>query len=577
MANVIVNDVQPYIQYVAAGGDTIFVFPYVVFVDSDLKVLLVPVGDKPSDTAAILQLGIDYVVEGLGQSGGGKIILTKPATTGDFITILRDSPIQRLSNFAPGNFSEEQMNDALDGQVTYSQDNEMFRNKLTPQYPKAGFYLPGELVLPKLAADEIWKMNPTASGLIAVKFSQTNCDTLRQDLAVETQFSDGARLVGYFDKRVGGLGQTTVNLALDEAYKIVQPVSATNNIILGGAFSVNPFQEGISFSDTDIGLARYVADGWIIEIAVGGIMRASTLRDSSLPVPIALSNIFSQDSMQITSAIAQPVLQVNDRCVFIQPIEGYYFQEIAQRDFAMSFYVRSSLPGIYCVAFVSSDQTQSFIKEYTINGANVWEKKVINVPPSPSTPSWGNYREEAAISCTFTLAAGANSQNTQGSWISGGNFVATLNQVNFFENVGNTFNVDLIQVEPVKDTPFQLRSQQEEIAFAQRYFEKSYNIGVIPGTITLVGRHISIIAVANQSSHEGFQSTFAVKKRITPAVTWFSPNTGQINKVELEGVGDVDAAASEPGEGSTGSVGTVPIVGISETLRGHFTADARIF
>lgn len=184
MANVIVNDIQPRIQHVALQDQTVFTFPFVVFEASDLKVFLTPLGQVASDTADILQLGIDYVVEGVTDSNGGNVILSQKANVEDFITILRDSPISRTTNFAPGNFSEEQMNDGLNEQTTFSQDNEMFRVKLHPQYPKSAFILQGQLLLPQLGPNQVWKATPDGKGLIAVNFSTTNCDTLRQDLAV---------------------------------------------------------------------------------------------------------------------------------------------------------------------------------------------------------------------------------------------------------------------------------------------------------------------------------------------------------------------------------------------------------
>lgn len=581
MANVIVNDIQPRIQYVALQDQTVFFFPFVTFEASDLKVFLTPVGNTASDGADILQLGIDYVVEGIADSNGGNVILTNSANGGDFITILRDSPISRTTNFAPGSFSEEQMNDALNEQVTFSQDNEMFRDKLNPQYQQSDFFLPGQLVLPKLGANQVWKATADGNGLIAVDFSITNCDTLRQDLAVEAEFSCGARLVGYFDARVGGLGQTTVNLALDAAFDVIQPVSATNNIILGGDFSTNPFQEGVSFSDIDIGVARYIADGWGIQLV--GTMRVSTLQDLAFPVPVALSNIFSDASLKITSAVIQAVMAADDRCVLDQPIEGYYFREIAQRTSFLTFYVRSSVTGTYCIGLVNTGSDQSFIKEYTIAVANTWEKKIIEIPPSPVAGVWGNYREERAATLVFTLAAGVNSQNTQGSWISGGNFIATANQVNFFgAPLGSTFNIALIQIEPTKGTPFQIRSQEKELAFAQRYFEKSYNQGVNPGTITRVGSGYFVNAIPGEIIYPGLAHDFAVGKRVTPFVTWYSTDSGLANFIfeRIPAGSDVPVNLSPsfgfPAETNTGFPQSLSAGNVGDQLLSQYTANARM-
>ncbi len=583
MATLIVDDISPRIQFIALPDQTIFIYPFVIFKDSDLVVFKTPNGQAASDTADILQLTIDYVVSGVGNSDGGTIILTNPAVGGDIITIERDAPIERTTNFTPGSFTTEQMNDALNSQVTFSQDNEMISEAITPKYQESDLILPGQVILPKLGDGEFWIGSPTASGISKAQLDQApDCADLRTDLAVEAEFIDGARIVGYFDDNpISGVGPTTVRDALSKVIDAVivpvgEQISANNNIVLGGDFSTNPFQEGESFTSTEIGLARYIADGWGIQL--DGSMRVSTKKDLNDPVPIGTSNVFSDASMEITVVTPQASIGVDDRGVLDQPIEGYYWRDVAQRTFFVSFYVRSSVIGTYCMAIVNNSADTSFVKEYTVDAPNQWKQIIIEVSPSPVLGGWGDFKTDRAVTFIFTLAAGTNSQQAEGSWIAGGNKIATVNQVNFFASGGNTFNIDLIQMEPAKVTPFEMRPQQQEIAFAQRYFEKSYNIETIPGAPTVVGVLRNVIAVFpdGQETWYTFQKTFATSKRITPIMNWFSPVTGQINTVNLIGTGDLVAIPIDPGETTTGGVGTGPVAIESITLEGHFTANARM-
>ena len=588
MTTPIVNDVSPRNQFVALQDSTIFIYDFLVLVDSDLDVFLTPVGSAPS-SADKLQLTVDYNVGSVGDSDGGNVTLVNKANAGDIITMERNSPIERPTNFNPGDFTVEEMNDALNAQVTFSQDNEVVAEKLTPAYTPSAIVEPGQVLLPQLGDGEFWIGSPDGKGLIKAKLDQApDCADLRTDLAVEAEFTDGAGLVGYFDGQpVTGVGPTTVRLALDRLNQAViipavNQISANNNIVLGGDFSTNPFQEGISFTAAAIGLARYIADGWGIQLL--GAMRVETAKDPNDFVPISLSNVFSDNSLKITLTTQQSVLAAGDRGVLDQPIEGYYFRKIAERPFSISFYTRSSVIGTYCVALVSDGGDTSIVKEYTITLANTWEKQTLDFPASPSSANWGDFKTDRAVTLHFTLGAGTNSQQTANTWQANGNKIATANQVNFFETIGNTFNINLIQVEPTKVTPFQMRSQEEEIAFAQRYFEKSYNIEDAPQTITDTGSLNFIVPItAGGGSFGDMQQIFLVRKRITAVMRWFNPRAvipfppaGQGTIFSDSTAGNVTVISTNvPSETSTGQPLLSPKVDEQELI-GHFTADARM-
>lgn len=116
MPNVPVNDINPIHQYVATANQTDFVFTYVIYATSDIKVYLNDVLKteatdytvKNSDGSAITAADI---ADGL---AGGKVVFNSGLTLDDNVTLFRDIPAERTTGFTQsGAFSSDAMNLAL--------------------------------------------------------------------------------------------------------------------------------------------------------------------------------------------------------------------------------------------------------------------------------------------------------------------------------------------------------------------------------------------------------------------------------------------------------------------------------
>ena len=106
MANLIVGDLTPRNQYTASDSQTDFTYSFPIFDDLDLKVYIGPVEQT---------LTTDYTVSGAGTDNGGTVTLLTGATTGDIVTIYRDMPVKRTSDYQNnGAFLAETINDDLD-------------------------------------------------------------------------------------------------------------------------------------------------------------------------------------------------------------------------------------------------------------------------------------------------------------------------------------------------------------------------------------------------------------------------------------------------------------------------------
>ena len=90
MPTVPINDVTPENKFVATLGQTIFPYTYFINQVGDLKVF---------KNKVLLTITIDYTVTLPQTPAGGNVILTVGAGSGDSIVIVRDSIIERLTEF----------------------------------------------------------------------------------------------------------------------------------------------------------------------------------------------------------------------------------------------------------------------------------------------------------------------------------------------------------------------------------------------------------------------------------------------------------------------------------------------
>jgi hypothetical protein len=153
----------------------------------------------------------------------------------------------------------------------------------------------------------------------------------------------------------------------------------------------------------------------------------------------------------------------------------------------LSFHIRSSKTGTYCVFFQTNDGTaQMYTVEYTISSADTWEQKVITVPGN-SNLQFDN-DNGIGLRVGFILAVGSGRSGSAGAWTSG-NASGTSNQVNFLDSTDNIAYITGVQLEVGQFTSstlpaFQHESFGDNLSRCQRYYYRMINENVAMATFS---------------------------------------------------------------------------------------------
>ena len=238
---------------------------------------------------------------------------------------------------------------------------------------------------------------------------------------------------------------------------------SNKNAFINGDFNI--WQRGTSF--TSIADATYFADRW--KYLKGTTAVHTVSRSTDVPTVAQAGRGFNYSTLVDCTTLASSIGS-SERIGILQIIEGYNWLPLAQKEITLSFWVKATKTGIYCISLQNSASNKTIVKEYTISASNTWEYKTITFPASPSAGTW-DYTNGAGLQVIFVLAAGSAFQGAADSW-SSSNLISTSNQVNGVDSTANDFRLCGAQLEAGSvATPFENRSFQEELKLCERYYQ----------------------------------------------------------------------------------------------------------
>jgi hypothetical protein len=322
-------------------------------------------------------------------------------------------------------------------------------------------------------------------------------------------------------------------------------ISADNSLgfrnrIINGDMRIDQRNAGAAITTSG-----FLVDRWTVTNSSDGAFSAQ--QDSSAPVGFT-------KSIKWTTTTADASLAATQYAIIRQGIEGFNMADLGwgsanAKSITISFWVRSSLTGTFGASMHNADFNRSYPFTYTISTADTWEQKSVTIAGDTSG-TW-NTTNGVGIQLYFGLGVGSTFSGTAGAWAASGLLSAT-GAVSVIGTLNATWYVTGVQLEVGSvATPFERRPYGTELALCQRYFEKSYNQSVVPGTAS-VGTGASGFATSTTNGYNYGVVRFAVSKRAAPTITTYSfaGNAG----VASDGNG-TNLTANSAGTNSIGETG----------------------
>ena len=254
-------------------------------------------------------------------------------------------------------------------------------------------------------------------------------------------------------------------------------------------------------------------------------------------------------------------------------------RELIKDVHSISLLVRSSVAGLKFGVTLRDNPSgipgYSLASLCTIPTAGVWT--LITLPNLPIWTSSGIFSMGPGIggySLSICLAAGSTyTVPANNAWQSG-NFLGAVGQSNFANNlVNSTFDIAFVQHEPspictqLLDKPF-----SQNLDECQRYYSKSYDYGVVPGTADFNGSIGGFLGL-NVNGCIG-TAVFPRKMAKGPAVICYNPNVANTQGMYNSTSGaQAGGAAAWIGERGFSQVAATSQYVVGNNYVCHYTAD----
>jgi len=239
------------------------------------------------------------------------------------------------------------------------------------------------------------------------------------------------------------------------------------NRIINGDMRIDQRNAGASVTPT---ASVYTLDRWQAAASVTSKYSVQQNAGSVTP-PVEFTNYLGVTSLSAYSVGSTEQFNLTQR------IEGYNISDLGwgtanAKTITLSFWVRSSLTGVFGGALRNSASDRSYPFSYTISVANTWEQKTITIA-GDTTGTWLT-NNGIGVNVFFGLGVGSTLSGTAGAWAAA-NYVSATGATSVVGTNGATFYITGVQLEAGSvASPFQRRDYGRELDLCQRYYVGSY-------------------------------------------------------------------------------------------------------
>lgn len=242
-------------------------------------------------------------------------------------------------------------------------------------------------------------------------------------------------------------------------------LAGMRNRVINGAMMIDQRNQGGAVAIGPLS-SVFVVDRLPVNCYSAGAGRLTVQRVSDAPPGFTAS-------AKITVTAAQTALAATDFFSVTHSIEGLNVYDLdfglaTAKTVTVSFWVKSSVAGLFSCSIHNYGASHSNVSPFTINSANVWEYKTITVAGDTS----GTWMKDnfPGVIIYFSLGMGANYTAPANS-VWGAGAYSVSGSTNLCATAGNTFQITGLQFEAGPATPFERRPHSVELTMCQRYFE----------------------------------------------------------------------------------------------------------
>ena len=351
-------------------------------------------------------------------------------------------------------------------------------------------------------------------------------------------------------------------------------IGGRRNMIINGAMQVAQR----ATSSTGVGSADgyFTLDRWYCDTNGNSAGRLTMTQTAITDLP------GFQNCLKFACTTADTSIAAAERFRLEYKMEGFDAQGLAKgtsdaKPVTVSFYVKGHDSATYTVGLYEGTTGRKIAATFPVTTS--WVRQTVTFPGDTTGVIPNN--NTAQLMLRFYLHAGSNyTSGTLGtSWNDDGNTVQISSDGNsIFESTSAEFFLTGVQMEVGEQaTPFEHRSFGEELALCQRYYEHSYNDGVVPSSNSNIGG-ANHYGSSDNGSNAVYCQTFAVRKRAVPTQT-FHADDGTDNQWDYaRGATSGKATMTSFRQRQTHSLGYLNVGAANTTcyLLGHWIADAEL-